>query len=89
MTPYEIKDFEDFCFSSGVSDLQYTESHFTWTNDSVWSKIDRAMCSYHWFVADHYIHVNFLPLGLLSDHSACIVTAFQQEARRSFKFFTM
>lgn len=59
VTPYEIRDFEVFCFGSGVSDLQYTDSHFTWTNDSVWSKIDRAMCNYHWFAADHYIHVNF------------------------------
>lgn len=31
VTPYEIRDFEDFCFASGVSNLPYTDSHFTWT----------------------------------------------------------
>lgn len=91
VTPYEIRDFEDFCLASGVSDLPYTGSHYRWTNDQVWSKIDRALCNFELFAADFFSHVNFLPLGVFSDHSACVVTIFQQEAciNRSFKFITM
>lgn len=63
VTPYEVRDFEDFCFASGVSDLPYTGSKFTWTNYPIWSKIDWATCNFHWFAAEFFSHVNFLPMG--------------------------
>lgn len=49
------------------------------------------MCNFHWFAADFYAHSHFLPLSCFSDHSACVVTTFQQESRinRSFKFFSI
>ncbi|KAL3646608.1 hypothetical protein CASFOL_009575 [Castilleja foliolosa] len=91
VTPYEIRDFEDFCSASGVSDLQYTGSHFTWSNDRVWSKIDRAMGNFEWYASDFFSHVNFLTRGSLSDHSACVITIFHHEVtiNRPFKFFKM
>ncbi|KAI5681613.1 hypothetical protein M9H77_02841 [Catharanthus roseus] len=32
-----------------VLDVNYIGSHFTWTNNITWSKIDRAMCNNAWF----------------------------------------
>ncbi|GFZ16285.1 hypothetical protein Acr_25g0006940 [Actinidia rufa] len=45
---YEIRDFKDCCYDLGRSDLGSTGAFFTWTNNSVWSKLDRAMVNHEW-----------------------------------------
>ena len=40
---YEVRDFRNCCYEIGCSDLRATGVFHTWTNNSVWSKLDRAM----------------------------------------------
>ena len=40
VTQYEVKDFQECCYETGVEDLRFTGLFYTWTNNSVWSKLD-------------------------------------------------
>jgi len=45
---YEVSDFRECCADLGLADLNATGCHFTWSNGSVWSKIDRVMVNPLW-----------------------------------------
>ncbi|KAK6143045.1 hypothetical protein DH2020_023393 [Rehmannia glutinosa] len=90
VSPYEIKDFEECCFELGISDLQFTGLFYTWTNMTVWSKLDRAMVDHNWILAGFNSRVEFLPSGS-SDHSPCVVSLFDTHSsgKTPWRFFNM
>ncbi|KAK6119835.1 hypothetical protein DH2020_046430 [Rehmannia glutinosa] len=90
VSPHEIKDFEECCFELGISDLQFTGLFYTWTNMTVWSKLDCAMVDHNWILAGFNSRVEFLPSGS-SDHSPCVVSLFdiQSSGKTPWRFFNM
>ncbi|XP_022876816.1 uncharacterized protein LOC111395022 [Olea europaea var. sylvestris] len=91
VTPYEIKDFANCCLHVDLTDVRSIGCFYTWTNNSIWSKIDRAMMNDIWVQNGAYGLADFSPLRCLSDHSSCIVSIHDREVntRKSFKFFSM
>ena len=91
VTDYEIKDFVDCCTLSGLSDLPSAGCFFTWTNNTISSKLDRVLVNNRWHCDGLIGQANFLPSGCLSDHSPCLVSLLQQAVapKQSFKFFNM
>jgi len=87
---YETSDFRDCCFDLGLHDVNFTGCHFSWTNGSVWSKLDRVMINPSWSSLNQLTHVHFGPPGAFSDHSPAAVRLgpFEQ-GRHCFKFFNM
>jgi hypothetical protein len=87
---YETSDFRDCCFDLGLHDVNFTGCHFSWTNGSVWSKLDRVMINPSWSSLNQLTHVHFGPPGAFSDHSPAAVRLgpFEQ-GRRCFNFFNM
>lgn len=39
----EIRYFRDFMLNNNMNELKYIRRKFTWTNNHVWSRIDRAI----------------------------------------------
>jgi exonuclease III len=68
VSTYEISDFRECCSDLGIADLNSTGSHFTWTNGTVWTKIDRVMVNTHWYSMQQMAHVHFGTPGAFSDH---------------------
>lgn len=91
VSPYEIRNFVDCCSCLGLEDLQSFGQFFTWTNNSVLCKLDRAMGNHIWHASGIYSVANFLPAGCLSDHSPCLVSLFSPDivCKPSFRFFNM
>ncbi|KAK6159245.1 hypothetical protein DH2020_006559 [Rehmannia glutinosa] len=91
VTTKELKDFEECSVLTGLTDLRSMGCHFTWTNNEVWCKLDRAMVNKHWFDQGLDGMANFLSLGCLSDHSPCIVSLLDVvvNTNRPFRFFNM
>ncbi|GFY83129.1 hypothetical protein Acr_02g0013690 [Actinidia rufa] len=91
VSPYEMRDFQRCCYELSISDLRHTGLHYTWTNNSVWSKLDRAMVNIRWVQEGLKAVANFGLPGKCSDHSPCVVTMFdiKDEGARPFKFFNM
>ncbi|KAJ6323972.1 hypothetical protein OIU76_011301 [Salix suchowensis] len=91
VSTYEISDFRECCSDLGIADLNSTGSHFTWTNNTIWSKIDRVMVNTHWYAMQHMAHVHFGTPRAFSDHSPSTVQLGLQAplGKRNFKFFNM
>ncbi|GFS40427.1 hypothetical protein Acr_00g0068490 [Actinidia rufa] len=88
---YEIRDFRNCCYDLGISDLRSTGAFHTWSNNSVWSKLNRAMVNTRWIQDGLTAQVNFGLPGKHSDHSPCVVNLYGEIDRgaSSFKFFNM
>ncbi|KAJ6291204.1 hypothetical protein OIU76_023294 [Salix suchowensis] len=87
---YETADFNKCCLDLGFYDLSYTGCHFSWSNGSVWSKLDRVLVNPHWSSLHSTAHVHFGNQGAFSDHSPVLVRLDPLvPGQRSFKFFNM
>lgn len=91
ISEYETKDRNDCCVDSGLSDLPSSGCRFTWSNNTVMSKLDRVLANNSWVLEGLYGDAEFLHSGSLSDHSSCIVSILRppRPRTRSFKFFNM
>lgn len=91
VTAYEMKDFQDTCLALGLSEVQSSGCFFTWNNNEVWSKIDRALVNPVWHANALLCSAEALPPGCLSDHSPIVVSVLKHSAlgKKTFKFFNM
>ncbi|GAA0183546.1 hypothetical protein LIER_31085 [Lithospermum erythrorhizon] len=64
---------------------------FTWTNGSIWSKLDRALMNDGWTTLGLTCSATFLPMEPVSDHCPFFVSAVRCFSRgvRPFKFLNM
>ena len=87
---YETSDFCDCCSDLGLHDVNFTGSHFSWTNGSVWSKLDRVLVNPSWPSLQRLTRVHFGNPGAFTDHSPAEVRLdpFVQ-GKRNFKFLNM
>ena len=58
---YEIREFKDCCYDLGFSYLRSTGLFHTWTNNTVWCKLDRAMVNNAWIQKGFNAQANFDP----------------------------
>ena len=88
---YETTDFRQCCSDLGLTDLNYSGCHYTWSNGRVWSKLDRVLVNPLWSLANVSVHVQFDNPGAFSDHSPVTVAFFTRQlmGKQSFKFFNM
>ncbi|XP_073057421.1 uncharacterized protein [Primulina eburnea] len=58
---YPVEEFNTFIMDSGLIDAGFEGSSFTWTNKTIWKRLDRVMVSVDW--GDHFssIRVEHLP----------------------------
>lgn len=89
--PYEVKNFSDCCSALGLVDLNSVGQFFTWSNNSVLSKIDRVLVNQVWLSSALYGLAHFLPAGCLSDHSPSVVSLLSPvfNCKPSFRFYNM
>jgi hypothetical protein len=45
ISSYEIREC---CFNLGLHNVNFTGCHFSWTNGSVWSKLDQVLINPSW-----------------------------------------
>jgi hypothetical protein len=90
ISSYEISNFQECCFDLGLYDVNFTGCHFSWTNGSVWSKLDRVLINPSWSSLQRLTHVRFGFPGAFTDHSPAAVHLDPYvQGRRNFKFFNM
>ena len=90
VSSYEISDFQDCCFDLGLHDVNFTGCHFSWTNSSVWSKLDRVLINPSWSSLQRLTHVHFGSPSVFLDHSPAVVRLDPyMQGRQNFNFFNM
>ncbi|KAK4348291.1 hypothetical protein RND71_034630 [Anisodus tanguticus] len=91
ITSYDTKDFVNCCNDLGLTDMNSSGCHYTFSCAGKFSKLDRALINGPWLQSGWHSHANFRPPGTFSDHSLCLISIFDHNERsnRPFKFFNM
>nr|XP_016476393.1 PREDICTED: uncharacterized protein LOC107797984 [Nicotiana tabacum] len=84
----ETRDFSDFLENTGMTELKTVCIEFTWTNNRVYSRIDRALVNARWMMNMTQLEV-VLQDPLFSDHTpVCVYFEHDhQPMPKLFKFF--
>lgn len=84
----EIKEFVDTAAYLSIQDCPSTGCFFTWTNGSIFSRIDRLMFNNAWLEAGWTVKSKFHSRGEYSDHSVCTAELFNpiHRFKRDFKY---
>ncbi|KAG9154542.1 hypothetical protein Leryth_014983 [Lithospermum erythrorhizon] len=88
---YELKDLGECMRICGLVDAPSTGLKFSWTNGSLWTKLDRVLMNDVWHRKGLMCLANFLPMLLSSDHCQVVTSVLhkREEGSRPFKFFNM
>jgi len=70
---WEMRDFSECITQCGLQEFNYVGAYYTWTNKTVWSKIDRALHNRLWSDMFDFTHVVYQANGL-SDHTPIVLT---------------
>ncbi|KAJ8439478.1 hypothetical protein Cgig2_006995 [Carnegiea gigantea] len=73
VTEGETRDFVTCVSQCGLQEFPHEGSFFTWTNKTIWSRIDRVFHNAVWYDIIDYTHVQFKSPGL-SDHTPIILS---------------
>ncbi|XP_060211857.1 uncharacterized protein LOC132639432 [Lycium barbarum] len=84
----DVKDFKDFLFNTGMDELPYVGSKYTWSNGHVQSKIDWSIVNTTWLLQMPPTSVIIME-PFFSDHSPLLIVVDEQSRRapKQFKFF--
>ncbi|GAA0150724.1 hypothetical protein LIER_09599 [Lithospermum erythrorhizon] len=90
-TAYLFHDLKEFVMATSLVDALSSGSFYTWTNGSLWSKIDRVLMNPVWSDLGLMCTAELFPSEPTYDHFPVLATMVSQPQRgsRSFKFYNM
>ncbi|XP_073037146.1 uncharacterized protein [Primulina eburnea] len=84
-----MEEFNHFILDSGLVDAGFEGSSFTWTNKTIWKRLDRVFVSVDWGDHFHSIRVEHL-IRTVSDHCPLFVSVpVFASGPNSFRFQSM
>ena len=89
---YECRGMLDACQDLGLTDVPFTsDNKFTWTNGTIWSRIDRIFVNPDWLDQEMYCRASFPNKWQFSDHKPAIAHLIRRPraGKPHFKFFNM
>ncbi|GAA0184622.1 hypothetical protein LIER_31910 [Lithospermum erythrorhizon] len=91
LTAYLLDDLKEFMMATELVDAPTSGSFYTWTNGSLWSKLDRVLMNPMWNYLGLMCRVEFLPMEPTSDHYPVLargrVWGFSDKASRAKEAF--
>ncbi|XP_027109243.2 uncharacterized protein [Coffea arabica] len=69
-----MEEFNSSMFTCGLSPVDFVGCPFTWTNCTVWQRLDRALINSRWAAAYSVTKVSHFPRGR-SDHAPLLIKA--------------
>ncbi|GAA0149858.1 hypothetical protein LIER_37009 [Lithospermum erythrorhizon] len=88
MTTYLFRDLKEFVVASGLVDALTKGYFYTWTNGTLWFKLDRVLMNPVWSDLGVLCTIEFLSMEPASDHCPVLATIVAQPQRgtHTFKF---
>ncbi|XP_071914053.1 uncharacterized protein [Coffea arabica] len=84
-----MEEFNEAIGSCGLSEVPFDGAEFTWTNGTVWQRLDRALMNREWADGFDLSHVSHLARGR-SDHAPLLICCQNGgPPKRSFKFLNV
>ena len=68
VTDQELAEIQSFVSHCELQELPSTGSYYSWTNKTIWSRIDRVFINHHWYGTFDYTHTVYMAPGI-SDHT--------------------
>jgi len=68
----EIKELADFIDQCDLQELRWDGSYYSWTNKTIWSRIDRVFINIHWYGVCDFTLTHY-KTNALSDHTPLLV----------------
>ena len=68
VTDHEIKEMHCLASQCELQELPTSGPYHSWTNKTIWSRIDRAFINPHWYGTFDYTHTHYMAPGI-SDHT--------------------
>ena len=69
---HEVKSFRECITICELQEIRSTGPYYTWTNKTVWIRINRALVNAYWLNPFSFSQVTYMPNALL-DHTALVV----------------
>ncbi|KAJ8419236.1 hypothetical protein Cgig2_013533 [Carnegiea gigantea] len=86
---HEVKSFTECIHSCGLQELPSRGSYFSWTNKTIWSRIDRAFVNTLWYSHFDFSQVLYMSHSL-SDHTPPLLHLINSpKPRKAFHFCEM
>ncbi|KAJ8440447.1 LOW QUALITY PROTEIN: hypothetical protein Cgig2_013606 [Carnegiea gigantea] len=86
---HEIHQYSEYIHNYSLQELRSMGPYFTWTNKTIWSRINRAFVNAYWVGKFDYSQVDYLA-NILSDHTAMVVeTTNCPKPKKTFQFCDM
>ncbi|GAA0157717.1 hypothetical protein LIER_14923 [Lithospermum erythrorhizon] len=91
LTTYLLDDLKEYVMATSLVDAPSSGSFYTWTNVSLWSKLDRVLMNPVWCDLVLVCTTKFLSVGPPFDHCPVLGTVVSQPKRgsRSFTFYNI
>ncbi|GAA0166841.1 hypothetical protein LIER_21906 [Lithospermum erythrorhizon] len=91
LSAYELKDLGECMLMSGLMDAPSTGLKFSWTNGSLWTKLDRVLMNDVWHRMGLVCLAKFLPMLPSSNHCPVVTSVChkEEEGSRPLNFFNM
>lgn len=89
VTDHDIQEMSHFMETCEVLEMPGSGAFFTWTNKTLWSKINRVFINNLWHEVFDYTLDKFLPQGL-SDHTPILIQSHESpKPPPQFQFYDM
>ena len=86
---HEIKSFSDCIITCELQELRNNSPYYTWTNKTIWIRIDRVFVNTYWYNAFDICHLTYMA-NSFSDHIAMVLNfPCCPKPKPSFQFYNM
>jgi len=68
----EIRDFADCMLNCELQEMRSMGAYYSWTNKTIWTRIDRVFHNSYWYSNFNYTHVRYMT-NSLSDHTPILI----------------
>jgi len=72
VTDHEVQELNLLLEVCDLHELRSMGPYYSWTNKTVWSRIDRVLINAMWYATFDYTHSQYMPRGL-SNHSPILL----------------
>jgi len=85
----EIREMIEFIKYGDLHEMRWNGPYYSWTNKTVWNRIDRALINIHWYEIFDFTHNQYLANGLSNHYPMLIHFLSSLKPKKTFLFCEM
>jgi len=86
---HKIEDLANLLDTDEMQEMSWSGAYFSWTNKTIWSRIDRVFINVYWYESFDYTHTCYLTNGLSDYTPRLIEYPYSPKPKIKFQFCDM